>query len=119
MNNLVYLLDVSTPNQGYRSKLHLKQSKLAIGIGMPGRLAHEEQKMYQEAQECLASQHTISIVAQDLRRDLILQATDGNWAEMSLSAGLEKAMADYLEGVSGPIRTLRDIVNWHSTLRTP
>lgn len=73
--------------------------------------------MYQEAQECLASEDTISNVAQDARLDLVLQAKVENWAETGLSAGLEKAMADYLEGVSGPIRTLRDIVI--STRRIP
>lgn len=114
VDDLAYLLDILIPNQDYRSKFHSGLSTLSIGIGGPANHTLEEQNLYRKAQDCLASGDKVHIVAHEIQFNLLQQATSENSAVTIMSAGLERAMGEYLTGVSGPIRTLRDIVNWHS-----
>lgn len=112
VGDVACLLDVLIPEGGFRSSLSTEKPKLSIGVSSE-RLSHitpEEENLFRQAQDCLSS----VIITKDVRVPLHMQAGEADYANIMMDQGLVNAWDGYLKGVDGPMRSLRDVVEWHS-----
>jgi len=112
VNDIACLLDVLLPNRAFESSLKIESSLLAIGVSSErvSVITEEEETLFSEVQTCLAC----FIVEKDIRIPLHQEAKDQDCAGVLIGQGLKGAWDAYLEEVDGPIRSLQDIVDWHS-----
>lgn len=112
MEDVACLLDVLIPGNGFCSGLLTKQPGLSIGISSE-RLApitDEEEALFTQVQDRLSS----ITGAKDVRVPQHKQAKDEGCADVIMETGLKEAWKTYLKDVDGSIRSLQDLVNWHS-----
>ena len=112
VKDVACLLDVLIPERGFMSSLSTEKPKLSIGVSSErlSDITSEEEDLFRQAQDCLST----IISAKDVRVPLHKQAGEADYANIMMDQGLENAWDEYLKGVDGPIRSLRDVVEWHS-----
>ena len=111
VNDIACILDVLIPGRAFQSDLS-KHSKLAIGVSSErvSAITEEEEALFSEVQDCLGD----IIVAKDLRVPLHQKAKDDGCGAVLVNHALKGAWDKYFESVDGPIRSLQDIVDWHT-----
>jgi Asp-tRNA(Asn)/Glu-tRNA(Gln) amidotransferase A subunit family amidase len=112
VGDVACLLDVLIPEGGFMSSLSTEKPKLSIGVSSE-RLSHitsEEEDLFHQAQDYLSS----VITTKDVRVPLHMQAGEADCANLMMDQGLVNAWDGYLKGVDGPMKSLRDVVEWHS-----
>lgn len=111
VNDVACILDVLIPGRAFQSNLS-KHPGLAIGVSSErvSAITEEEEAFFSEVQDCLSD----IIVAKDLRSTLHQKAKDNNCGAVLVNHALKGAWDKYFENVDGPIRSLQDIVDWHS-----
>jgi hypothetical protein len=112
VEDVACLLDVLIPEEGFRSSLSTVSAKLSIGVSSEhlSRITPEEESLFGQAQDCLSS----IITAKDVRVPLHKRAGEADYANIMMDQGLKTAWDGYLKGVGGPMRSLQDVVDWHS-----
>lgn len=112
VEDVACMIDVLTPGRGFQSGLYNQQSTLSIGVSNErvSAITEEEEALFSEVRDCLSS----IIVARDLRVPLHQKAKDDDCAGILVTQALKGAFDKYLKGVDGPMRSLQDIVDWHS-----
>jgi Asp-tRNA(Asn)/Glu-tRNA(Gln) amidotransferase A subunit family amidase len=102
VGDVACLLDVLIPEGGFMSSLSTEKPKLSIGVSSE-RLSHitsEEEDLFHQAQDYLSS--------------VITTKGEADCANLMMDQGLVNAWDGYLKGVDGPMKSLRDVVEWHS-----
>jgi len=112
VNDIACLMDVLLPGRGFQSSLSIELPSLALGVSSErlSVITHEEEALFSEAETCLAS----LVIEKDIQVPLHQEAKDQNCAGVLIGQALKSAWDAYFEEVDGPIRSLQDIVDWHS-----
>ena len=106
------LLDVLIPGRGFQAGSTTSHPELAIGVSNEriSAITEEEEALFIEVQDLLGPM----ITARDIRVPLHKEAKDEGCVNVLVGQPLKEAWDAYLRDVDGPIRSLQDIVNWHS-----
>jgi hypothetical protein len=112
VQDIACLLDVLLPGRDFGILTKEPETDLSIGVSSERIVdgSAEEEELFLSAQACLG--HLIS--ARELRIDLHQEVMEEGHPDTIIRAESSGAWDTYLEGVSGPIRSLQDLVEWHS-----
>lgn len=112
VEDIACLLDVLMPDRGFQSRLSLERSTLSIGVSGQrfGPITIEEEALFSQAQDCLGGIVTLHNAQLPLHK----LAEEEGCVYLLMQMGMKDAMAKYLEGVEGDVKSLQDIVDFHS-----
>lgn len=112
VQDIACLLDVLLPGRDLGIPPKEPRTDLFIGVSSERIVdcSAEEEALFLSAQACLGQ----FISARELRIDLHQEVLEEGHSDTIMRAELRGSWDRYLEGVSGPIRSLQDLVKWHS-----